>query len=101
MHAAFDGLFCDFLGRGEERPDLDIKANVAKRARDNLLSAVVAVLSHLGDENFRTLAFSFFERMYALACAFHRGVVGRFTCEHTGNEPDWRLVPQKRALQRS
>src|SRR4051794_18831803 len=45
------------LGRGrEERPDVDVEAEVRERRGDHLLAAVMAVLAHLGDEDARAPA---------------------------------------------
>ena len=46
-----------FLGRGEQRPDPDVEAEVGEGRGDDLLAAVVSVLTHLGDQDARALAF--------------------------------------------
>ena len=45
-----------FLGRLEERPDVDVEAEIGKSRGDHLLAAVVAVLADLGDEDARRAA---------------------------------------------
>ena len=46
----------DLLGRREQRPDLDVEAEIGESRGDDLLAAIVAVLAHLGDEDARTMA---------------------------------------------
>ena len=43
-------------GRGEERADIDVEAEIGEGRGDHLLAAVVPVLAHLGDENARSPA---------------------------------------------
>src|ERR1700678_3252035 len=51
VDVGLDGL-TGHLGRGlEQRPDVDVEAEVGEGAGDDLLPTVVAVLAHLGDED--------------------------------------------------
>ena len=45
-----------FLGRLEQRADVDVEAEVGERGGDHLGAAVVAVLAHLGDQHARPAA---------------------------------------------
>ena len=56
VHVGVDRLLGDLLGRGEQRPDVDVEAHVGERRDDDLLAAVVAVLAHLGDQDARPAA---------------------------------------------
>jgi hypothetical protein len=51
VHVGIDGLLSDFLGRGEQRADVDVEAHVGEGRDDDLLAAVVSVLAHLGHED--------------------------------------------------
>ena len=53
MHVVFHGLAGGLLRRREHRPDVDVEPQVGERGRDDLLPAVMTVLSHLGDQNSR------------------------------------------------
>ena len=53
VHVVLDGLARRLVGRGEQRPDVDVEAQVGERRGDHLLPAVVAVLAHLGDQDAR------------------------------------------------
>src|SRR3981081_1299515 len=53
LHRLPGGLF----GRLEQRPDIDIEADIGKRGGDDLGAAVVAVLAKLDDQHARTPAF--------------------------------------------
>ena len=44
-------------GRREQRPDVDVEAEIGERRGDHLLAAVVAVLADLGDQDARPAAF--------------------------------------------
>ena len=51
VHVVVGGLAGHLLGRGEQRSDVDVEPDVGERRRDHLLTAVVAVLAHLGHQN--------------------------------------------------
>ena len=51
-----DGLLRDLVRGGEQRPDVDVEAEVGERRDDDLLPPVVAVLAHLGDQDPRPAA---------------------------------------------
>ena len=61
MDFVFGGQRGHFLGRREQRPDLHVEAQIGEGRGDDLLSAVVAVLAHLGDQNAGTTALVFGE----------------------------------------
>ena len=61
----------------EERADLDIPAKVHQRGGDNLLSAVVSVLAHLGDIDLRLAAMFLFK-----VCGEGRGGLGLVVALH-------------------
>src|SRR3954471_4541140 len=63
VHIVFDRLSRRFLGGGEQGPDIDVKADVGKSGGDHLLSAIVPVLSDLGDENAWPPALGVLERI--------------------------------------
>jgi hypothetical protein len=48
-----DRLASCFVRRLEQRTDIDVEAEIGEGGGDDLLSTVVAVLAHLGDENAR------------------------------------------------
>ena len=54
-------------GRLEQRPDIDVEAEVGERGGDHLLAAVVAVLAHLGDQDARAPALGRGERLDQVA----------------------------------
>ena len=54
MHVCVDGLLGNLFGRREQRADVNIESHVSERRYDDLLTAVVAVLPHLGDQDTRT-----------------------------------------------
>ena len=72
MHVVFDRLARGFGRRREQRPDIDVEAQVGKGGRDHLLPAVVAVLADLGDQETRPTAFRRLERLDRNAHPFDR-----------------------------
>ncbi len=56
VHVVLDRLARGLVGRCEQRPDVDVEAEIGERRGDHLLAAVVAVLAHLGDEDARAAA---------------------------------------------
>ena len=56
VHVVLHRLARRLVGRGEQRPDVDVEAQVGERRGDHLLAAVVAVLAHLGDQDARPAA---------------------------------------------
>src|SRR5690606_33353696 len=58
MYVVVDGLLGGLGGRGEERADVDVEADVGKGGSDDLHAAVVSVLAELGDEDARAASFS-------------------------------------------
>ena len=56
MHVVLDRLARGFGGRREQRPDIDVEADVGECRSDHLLAAIVAVLADLGDEDARAAA---------------------------------------------
>ena len=61
VHVGVDRLLRDLLGRGEQRADVDVEAQVGERGDDHLLAAVVAVLAHLRDQDPRPAALGLLE----------------------------------------
>ena len=57
VNVVVDGLTGDFSRCLEETTDVDVEAQVGKAGGDDLCSAIVTVLSHLGDENAGVTAF--------------------------------------------
>ncbi len=45
----------------KQRPDVHIETNIGKGSGDHLCSAIVTILSHLGDQNPRPPAFRLFK----------------------------------------
>jgi methylmalonyl-CoA mutase cobalamin-binding domain/chain len=56
VHVVFHRLAGGFLGRREQRPDVDVEAEIGESRGDHLLAAVVAVLADFGDEQTRGAA---------------------------------------------
>ncbi len=50
VDVVFDRLPGRFGRRSEQRADVDVESKIGERAGNHFLSAVVAVLSHLGDQ---------------------------------------------------
>ena len=69
VHVVLDRVARRFLGRLEQRADVDVEAEVGERGRDHLGAAVVAVLAELGHEDARPAAFLGRERLDLLADA--------------------------------
>ncbi len=63
MHVVLDRLPRRLVGGGEQRPDIDVEADIGEGGRDHLLAAVVAVLADLGDEDARAAALGILERI--------------------------------------
>ena len=61
VHVILDRLARGFGRRREQRPDIDVEADIGERRRDHLLAAIVAVLADLGDEDARAAAFILLE----------------------------------------
>ena len=62
MDVVLDRLARALLGGLEQRPDVDVEAEVGERGRHHLGAAVVAVLAELGDHHARAAAFCVGER---------------------------------------
>ena len=52
-----------FVGGREQRPDIDVEADIGEGRGDHLLAAVVAVLADLGHQDARPAAFGILERV--------------------------------------
>jgi hypothetical protein len=61
MDVVLDRLPRRFVGGREERPDIDVEAEIGEGRGDHLLAAVVPVLAHLGDEDARAAAIGLLE----------------------------------------
>ena len=57
VNVVFDGVARHLARRLEERPDIDIEAEVGEGRGDNLGAAVVAILPHFGHQDSRATAF--------------------------------------------
>src|SRR5579862_5143490 len=53
MHISFDCVLRNLCRRLKKRTDVDVEAEIGKCCRYDLGAAIMAVLSHLGDENAR------------------------------------------------
>ena len=62
MHVVLDRLPRGLRRRREQRPDVDVEAEIGEGRGDHLLAAVVAVLADLGDEDARPAALVRLER---------------------------------------
>ena len=51
VHVVVDRLLGCLARRLEQRTDVDVEAEVGKRRGDDLLTTIVAVLAHLGDQD--------------------------------------------------
>src|SRR5262249_56412473 len=67
MHVILDRLPGCFCGRRKKRPDIDVEAEIGKSRGDHFLTAVVSVLSDLGDEQARAAAFGSLECLDGVA----------------------------------
>ena len=77
VHVGLDGLLRHLGGGLEQRPDIDVEPEVGERRGDDLLPAVVAVLTHLGDQDARAPALFRDERLHRLVHLGNgRGVPG-------------------------
>ena len=56
MHVVLDRLSRRLVGRGEQRPDVHVEAQIGEGGGYHLLAAVVAILADLGDQDARTPA---------------------------------------------
>ena len=61
VHVVLDGLPRGFLGRLEQRPHVDVEAQVGEGRRDDLGPPVMAVLPHLGNQDSGAPALVFLE----------------------------------------
>lgn len=92
----FDGLTGAFLGGLEEGSDIDIKAEIGKSGGDHLLAAIMAVLSHLGDQDTRSSSFGLGEAIGELAGGFDGGrLVADLAAVDARDGLDWGLVAAK------
>ena len=76
VHVGVDGLLGDLLRRGEQRPHVDVEAQVGEGGDHDLLAAVVAVLAHLGDQDAGAAALGLLELRGGLEHRVPPGVVG-------------------------
>ena len=67
VDVSLDGLACHLFRGLEERADVDVEAEVGERRRDDFLAAVVAVLTHLRDQDAGPAPFGSCERVSGLA----------------------------------
>ena len=97
-----DGLLRDLLGRGEQRPHVDVEAHVGEGADDDLLAAVVAVLAHLRDQDARAAALGLLELVGGVEDLLHQLAAGGagLVPEHAADRTDHGLVSAVDLLQR-
>ena len=105
VHVVVDRLLGDLLGRGEQRPHVDVEAHVGERRDDHLLAAVVAVLAHLGDQDARTPSLGLGELGGRVEDLRRRGAARRVSRtrlvpEHSRDRTDHGLVTPVDLLQR-
>src|SRR5690606_36351761 len=96
VHAFLDCLVRDFLGRREQRADFHVESNIGEGARDHFLPAIMAVLTHLGDENARWFAFGFLKRRHTLARTLYGDIAASLAREYARHQTDRRLVAIER-----
>ena len=75
VHVVLDRLARRLGGRREERADIHVEAEIREGRRDHLLAAVVAVLSHLGDQDARAASVVALEGLDQMAHLFDAGDV--------------------------
>ena len=63
VDVVLDRLPRRLAGRREQRPDVDVEAEIGEGRGDHLLAAVVAVLAHLGDQDARPAPVVALERL--------------------------------------
>ena len=104
VHVGLDRLPGDLLGRLEQRPDVDVEAEVGERGGDHLLAAVVAVLAHLGDQDAGTASLGLLELLRPCGGPPPPARAGpallRFVAVHTGDGAHLPGVPAVDLLQR-
>ena len=101
MHVVLDRLPRGFVGGGEQRPDIDVEADIGKGRGDHLLAAVVAVLADLGDENARPAALGFLEGIDQRLHFFDPvGHGGRLPLVDAGDGFDFGAVPPEHLFHR-
>src|SRR6185312_7030913 len=100
MHVVVRGLARDFFGRGEQRPDVDIKTDVRERSCDDLLATVMAVLAHLRDKDARPAAVGLGELVDELGSGLDVRPLSDFVAVDAGNGTYLCLVTSVNLLQR-
>jgi hypothetical protein len=100
MHALGNGLVGYLFRCCEQRSDFHVEAEIGEGACDDLLAAVVAVLAHFGDEDFRRATFVFPEILHRVAHALDGDIVARFALVDAAHEADGRLVAVEGAFER-
>src|SRR6516225_8173188 len=100
MISSRPSLASAFLRRREQRPNIDVEAEVRERGGNHFLTAIVAVLTDLGDENARAPAFVILELADELLHAFDRvGHVADLSLVDPRNRLDLRAVAPEHLLQ--
>ena len=100
VDVVLDRVACRFLGRLEQRADVDVEAEIGERGRDHLGAAVVAVLAHLGDEHARAAALGAGELLDLAADLVEALVALVRAAVHARDGTDRGAVPREHLLHR-
>ena len=100
VHVVVDGLAGDLVGGGEQGPHVDVEADVGEGRRDHLLAAVVAVLSHLGDQDARPSAVGLGELLDQFRCGMDVADLPHLVSVDTGDGANLGLMTAVDLLQR-
>ena len=99
VDVVFDGLARRLVRRLEQRPDIDIEAEIGEGRGDDLLAAVVAVLAHLGDQDARPSTVRGLEGLDQLHDAGHISVFLHLGFVYAGNRRNAGAMPAIHLLQ--
>ena len=100
VHVVLHRLARGFRGRGEQRPDIDVEAQVGEGRCNDLLPAIVTVLADLGDQQPRSAALRRFERLDRNAHPFDRAGHADLPLVDAGDRFDLGAVTSVHLLQR-
>ena len=84
-------ILCGFFRSLEQRPYVNVPAHVSEGGRQNFLSAVMTVLTHLSQEDTRPAAFQFFKLFSQRIGFFHIVIAGEFAAVYAGYGVDNRI----------
>ena len=77
-------VLCSFFRSLEQRPYVNVPAHISEGGRQYFLSAVMTVLTHLGQEDTRPAAFQFFKFFRQRIGFFHIVVAAEFAAVYAG-----------------